>query len=160
MESGEQKKSWYQIVNGEKVEVSQAVYEMIRSENNQIRNRALSEKRCAQASYRHCGGDCWNCIWQTNGRFESFEDSYAERNLSCASGDDVEATAMMRITLESIFKKADEVVSDGTAILHMYFEEGRTYREIACELGVSFVAISKRIDKLTAYFQKHKNLFQ
>ena len=159
MESREQKKSWYQVVNGEKVEVSEQVYEEIRRDNNTIRYHAHLEQSCAQTSYRSCCGDCWTCKWHIQGQVESYDNIDPERNLSCASSIDIETEVLSQMILENVYRKADEIFGNGSEILKMRFEENLPVREIAKRLGVSHVSVLNRLDVMLNYFKAHKKVF-
>lgn len=54
-------------VNDERIPVSREVFQAVCKENNHIRYLARCEKRCMQARYFLCLGDCLLCPWHRRG---------------------------------------------------------------------------------------------
>ena len=63
MESNEKPSTYFLTVNGEKITVSHEVYQMIRKENNRIRDIERTDFRCSQENFNGNGGS-----WQRRRR--------------------------------------------------------------------------------------------
>lgn len=159
MESNKKPDSYFCIVNGTHVAVTEEVYKLIRFSNNRIHKVAWKERRCAQPNYARCQGDCMCCSWRIPGVVEETDlndPKYSNRLPSTAC---VETDVIQSITVQNVYSTADLLVKDGARILQMHFCEEHTVREIATELGVSHTAIIKRLNVLQKFFQKNKDKF-
>lgn len=159
MESNKESTSWYLFDEGQKVEVSETVYKAYQSQIDKTRNRARCENRCVQPDRNRCNGDCLVCPWHVSGIIESYEGAYLERGLSLPTEDDIESVVLSKITMLSVYMKADDVVKNGATILKMRFEQNMSSRQIAEALGLSHRTIDKRIRAMLAYFRKHHKKF-
>lgn len=159
MESREKAVSYFLVVNGEKVEVSEKVYKAHRAEIDIVRYRARFEKCCAQPNRLYCSGDCLKCRWHISGCLESYEGAYLEHNLSLPTNDNVETEVLSKLTMQKVYQKADELVKDGAVILQMRFEQQLSAREIAKKLGVSHFTINSRIKLMLTFLRKHYKKF-
>lgn len=155
MESTKKTVSYFLMVGEEKVEVSEKVYKAHRAEIDAVRYHARIEQRCAQPNRLYCCGDCLNCRWHVDGCLESYESNFVERGLSLPANDDIEAETLSNLTMQAVYRKADELVENGAAILKMRFEQQMTLREISAFIGTTHVMIYYRMKAMMAYFRKH-----
>ncbi len=159
MESNEKTRTNYLIINGTRITVSHEVYQMIRKENNHIRNTARTEYRCSQEKYSACQGDCLTCPWHTKGRFWTDQDFDMEYSMKMASDTDVEEEVLSSITMEQVYAAADQVVQHGAVILRMRFEENCSHREIGKRLGITHQVIDRKMIRLLKFFRENKKDF-
>lgn len=144
-------------VNDERIPVSREVFKAVCKENNHIRYLARCEKRCMQARYFMCPGDCLLCPWYQRGFFESFDDTDDRPFL--LNQRNMEDEFILKETVSAVYSCADRLVKDGSAILKMRFVCGCSCREIAREMGVSHSCICKRLHRMLTHFRAHAQLF-
>ncbi len=157
MEPGDHCSSNYLYVNGERVPVSHEVFQAVCKENNHIRYLARCEKRCMQAQYSKCQGDCLLCPWQRRGFFENLDG--INNTPFLLNQRDMEEDIILRETVRTVYRCADQLVKDGSVILKMRFICGCSCREIAQEMGVSHSCITKRLHMMLTHFHTHAQLF-
>ena len=144
-------------VNDERIPVSREVFQAVCKENNHIRYLARCEKRCMQARYFLCLGDCLLCPWHRRGIFENPDG--IDNTPFLLNQRDVEEEMILRETASAVYSFADRLVKDGSAILKMRFVCGCSCREIAREMGVSHSCICKRLHRMLTHFRAHAQLF-
>ena len=120
-------------MNDERIPVSREVFQAVCKENNHIRYLARCEKRCMQARYFMCPGDCLLCPWHRRGIFENPDG--IDNTPFLLNQRDVEEEMILRETASAVYSFADRLVKDGSAILKMRFVCGCSCREIAREMG-------------------------
>lgn len=143
-------------VNDERIPVSREVFQAVCKENNHIRYLARCEKRCMQARYFMCPGDCLLCPWHRRGIFENPDG--IDNTPFLLDQRDVEEEMILRETASAVYSFADRLVKDGSAILKMRFVCGCSCREIAREMGVSHSCICKRLHRMLTHFRAHAQL--
>lgn len=159
MESNEKTSTYFLTVNGEKITVSHEVYQMIRKENNRIRDIERTEFRCSQENFSACHGDCLTCPWHARGRFWTDDDFNMEYSMAMAAAGSVEDEVLSSIAMEQIYAAADQVVRYGAAILRMRFEENCSHREISRRLGITHQVVDRKMNSLLRYFRENEKKF-
>lgn len=144
-------------VNDERIPVSREVFQAVCKENNHIRYLARCEKRCMQARYFLCLGDCLLCPWHRRGIFENPDG--IDNTPFLLDQRDVEEEMILRETASAVYSFADRLVKDGSAILKMRYVCGCSCREIAREMDVSHSCICKRLHRMLTHFRAHAQLF-
>ena len=144
-------------MNDERIPVSREVFQAVCKENNHIRYLARCEKRCMQARYFLCLGDCLLCPWHRRGIFENPDG--IDNTPFLLDQRDVEEEMILRETASAVYSFADRLVKDGSAILKMRYVCGCSCREIAREMGVSHSCICKRLHRMLTHFRAHAQLF-
>ena len=150
--------SRYLSINGQKIAVSQEVYQMMRKENNRTRYRARCEQSCAQMRFSVCRGECQSCRWHVEGRVVSISKADVNLSSSMAANYNVEDEVVRNVTMQQVYAQADQLVCDGGLILQLRFEKCYSNREIAEYLGVSHTAINNRMNAMLAHFRMNKAL--
>ena len=158
MESNDQIRGFgrFVFVNGERVQVTEEVYQTIRAQNNHERWKMRCENRCTLVKYAECRGDCQHCRCHTTGKITSLDALNAEKMSFMDAQIDIEADFIRRETWQFIYQCADEVIDRGAAILRLYVENDYSFHEISEALGIPYSTIRWRINRILRELRAHK----
>ena len=156
MESTAKENTKICFVNGEKIPVSEAVFQAIRSLNNRTRYYARKEQHCALTNYQKCNGECENCKWRANSHLIYYGHYTQERFPTLTAIENTENEAIRKITQQKIYARAEKLAKHGSLILQLRFEHGYSFREISECLGIKLSTVYKSYGKILDYFRKHK----
>ena len=154
-------KERYLMVQGNRVAVSEEVFQAVFQQINHTRYMAKREDRCAQPNHCHCSGDCETCRYQQSGKlrlgfeFQSDEAAYAQAICQECGEDILMKKEMWRL----VYQYADQTVAFGEQILRMRIEKALTLREIADALGLRTSHVDYKLRRIYAVLKQHPEIF-
>lgn len=162
------------IINGEKIYLNPEQQKAWDSMKNTTRNYARKIGACGQPDFRKCEGDCELCPWHRQGfvlstDHEDFNEGSTRRSESGAVKQpaepvsaSAESLALTRITLENIFRYADETETNGAEILRRHFEcpeDPTSGRKIAEALDMAPSTVNDIIRRLLKHIRENRAQF-
>lgn len=140
-------------VDGEQIPVTEEVYRAYKRPLWREHKQKEREKRCAisdgKGRTKRCEGDCGKCEKRRNGGVLSL-DWFTEMGVDNADPVDMAELVADKLLLEQLLAALDDLEPDERLLINALFQDDRTERDIAAELGISHQAIGKRKQKVLA----------
>jgi len=117
------------------------------------RKRKEREKRCVISNGRggtkRCTDDCSKCDKQRTGSVLSL-DKFIDDGYELADTADLAELVADKLLLEQLVAALDDLEPDERALINALFNNDRTERDYAAEIGISHQAVGKRLKKVVA----------
>lgn len=143
-------KEYYLPIDGQKITVTEDVYQAYKQPVWVERKRQERRKRClisdGKGKTKRCMKDCSKCDRQRTGSILSL-DKFVEDGYEIAGSLDVAELVAEKLLFEELAAALDELDPDNKKIAELY-GLGLSEREIAAEVGLSQKAVNKRKAKI------------
>ena len=160
-------KSFYLMVKGQKVEVSEEVYRAyvrpIRNEQRQMRRNCKCKIMGPKGNLIRCDKNCNKCEYAENGKAVSNTilslDKFKEDGVEIENSDfDIEAMYIEKEEKELLQKKVRQAIATllprQQEIVRMIYFEGKSQVEVAKHYGVGKTAIANALTRIHAALRK------